>query len=152
MFIRRMWPSRHGSGTLLDAGRLMRDFESLLDAAARSPLEDPSAGVFPAMNVTRNSDAFFVRAELPGVNAEGLKITAEGSKLTVAGSREIPAEQGNVSYHRRERAAGAFSRTVVLPHEVDGERVEAHYVNGVLTITLPIAEAARPRRITVQRD
>lgn len=152
MFVQRVWPSRRGSPRFLDPGRLMRDFEQLLDAASHGFREDPSPGVFPAVNVTRNPGAFFVRAELPGVNVDELTITTEGSKLALSGKRDIRPEQGDVSYHRRERASGAFSRTIALPSEVDGERVEARYVNGVLTITLPVAESAKARQITVQKN
>jgi HSP20 family protein len=67
----------------------------------------------------------------------------------VSGIRQSPEERG-ASYHRKERAEGAFSRSVTLPESFDGARVDAKYVDGVLTLTLPKHEAAKPRRVTVQ--
>jgi HSP20 family protein len=70
--------------------------------------------------------------------------------VSIAGKREIQQEHERVSYHRKERPEGSFSRTVTLPAEVDAERVEAKYADGVLTIMLPKAEAAKPRQIAVK--
>jgi HSP20 family protein len=150
MFKQGMWPS--GSRGLLDPGRLLRDFERVLDAFTTSPWSafGDSTGVFPALNISRDKDRYYIRAELPGVRADDLNITTEGNKLTLSGERRIPDEAG-VSYHRRERTAGKFSRTVTLPGPCDSERVEAKYLDGVLTISLPIAEAAKARRITVNK-
>jgi HSP20 family protein len=148
MFVRRIWPSV-GDDSLFRPTRLLRDFERLLDAATRETGE-PRAGVFPALNINRDAANFYVRAELPGVSADALTITTEGSKLSLSGCREIPAEEGHVSYHRRERASGSFSRTIVLPHDVDSERVDAHYADGILTITLPLSERAKAKQITVR--
>jgi HSP20 family protein len=69
--------------------------------------------------------------------------------ITVSGTRRSPEEEG-VSYHRKERAEGPFSRSVTIPAAFDGTRVEAKYVDGILTLTLPKPEAAKPRRVTVQ--
>jgi HSP20 family protein len=150
MFLRRVWPSRRDANYWRPA-QLLHDFEQLLDFASRSPGDEHMTGVFPALNITRDANSFYVRAELPGVNASELEITTEGAKLSISGSREIAAE-GDVSYHRRERASGSFSRTMVLPNDVDGERVAARYVDGILTITLPLAEAAKAKQITVRTD
>jgi len=152
MFLRRVLPSRRDPGSWFDPGRMLRDFEQLLDVASRSAWASPETGVFPPLNITRDSNCFYVRAELPGVQASELEITTEGNKLSLAGSREIATEKGDVSYHRRERAAGSFSRTLVLPSEVDAERVEARYQDGILTITLPLSDNSRARQITVRTD
>lgn len=152
MFLRRAWPSMGAAQSILDPGRLLRDFERALDAFTRTGSAEPWSSVFPALNITRNPGHYRVRAELPGVQASQLTITTEGAKLSISGSREIPEEEGDVSYHRRERAAGSFSRTVVLPSEVDGEHVDARYEDGILTITLPIAESAKARQISVKTD
>ena len=70
--------------------------------------------------------------------------------MSISGKREIPAEHERVSYHRKERAEGEFSRTVTLPSEIDAERVHARCSNGVLTLTLPKSEDAKPRQIAVR--
>jgi HSP20 family protein len=108
------------------------------------------AGVFPPVNITQDNDNFYVRAEVPGLNAKELSISAMRNRLSLSGKREIPKEQDRVSYHRKERAEGTFSRTVTLPAEVDAERVDARYVDGILNLTLPKAEQAKPRQITVK--
>jgi HSP20 family protein len=133
---------------------LLRDFERVLDAfTSSSPWSvfRDAAGVFPALNITRDAAKYYIRAELPGVRADDLNITTEGNKLSLSGERRIPEEPG-ASYHRRERAAGTFSRTVALPGPFDAEHVEAKYLNGVLTISLPVAESMKARRITVSKS
>ena len=86
---------------------------------------------------------------IPGVDAAKLDVSVVNQTIAVSGTRQAAEERG-VSYHRRERAEGAFSRSVTLPGSFDGERVDAKYVDGVLTLTLPKHEAAKPRRVTVQ--
>jgi HSP20 family protein len=122
----------------------------LLDTATgESPVES-AAGVFPPMNITQDDDAFYLRAEIPGVKAAELSISALRNRVTIAGKREIPREQDRVSYHRKERPEGNFNRVVALPAEVDAERVDARYAEGILTLTLPKAEQAKPRQIAVK--
>jgi HSP20 family protein len=111
---------------------------------------DGSAGApFPALNVWSEGDTLHVEAELPGVPLEALEITVQGDELVLAGERRAP-DEGGVTEHRRERAAGRFSRLVRLPVEVDAQAVQARLRDGVLTITLPRSVASRPRRIEVK--
>jgi HSP20 family protein len=106
-------------------------------------------GVFPLLNVFVHDGDVIVRAEIPGVNAEDIAIEAERGLLTLRGERKPPAESEG-SYHRRERQFGTFSRSIRLPGHVDIERAEAKCRNGVLTLRIPRAEAAKPRRIEVR--
>lgn len=131
-----------------DFERIRREMSRFLDAVP-GPREASGAGVFPAVNVTQDPANFYVRAELPGVKANELEVTAFNRTLTIAGERKEAVQQG-VSYHRRERAHGAFNRSVTLPADFDNEKVEARCVNGVLTVTLPKPEAAKPRQISVK--
>jgi HSP20 family protein len=108
------------------------------------------SGVFPLINLSEGKEAYFVRAELPGVKASELDIQATGSALSLAGERKIPEENGNAKYHRREREAGKFSRMISLGAEIDPEKVEAKMEAGILTITLPKAEKTKPRQISVK--
>jgi HSP20 family protein len=98
----------------------------------------------------RACDCYYLRAEVPGIDPNDLSISAVRDRVSLAGKREIPRESERVSYHRRERAGGSFNRTVTLPGEVDTARVEARYVDGLLTLTLPKAEQSKPRQIPVR--
>jgi len=107
------------------------------------------ASVFPAINLTEDADNYYVRAELPGIRADALDIQAVGRSLTLSGERTIASEGENVRYHRREREAGKFSRTIGLPGDIDANKVDAKLANGMLTVTIAKAEAAKPKQITV---
>lgn len=108
-----------------------------------------SAGVFPSINVTQDAEYFYVRAELPGISADELDITVTDKSLAVSGERKIPPAGNGVTYHRREREAGKFSRMFDLPMQIDSENVDAHMVDGILTIKLSKAKAALPKKIAV---
>jgi HSP20 family protein len=151
MFVRRAWPSRPTfEGAYVDADQLRTDMLRLLDVLSDGTARDVSAGVFPPVNVTQDDDHFYVRAEIPGIDPKDLSISAVRNRLSISGARQIAKEQERVSYHRKERAEGSFDRALTLPGEVDSERVEARYVDGVLTVTLPKAEVAKPRQIKVK--
>ena len=102
------------------------------------------------MNVTQDDNYFYVRAEVPGIRASDLSISAVRNRITIAGRREIPQEHERASYHRKERADGSFDRTVALPTEIDTERVDARYADGILTLKLAKIAEAKPRQITVK--
>lgn len=104
---------------------------------------------FPAINVWDEGEELVAEAELPGLKGEDLDVSVVGSELTVKGERKSTAEDGT-SYHRRERGTGSFTRVLRLPVEVDANRVQAALRDGVLTIRMPKAEAAKPRKINVQ--
>jgi HSP20 family protein len=151
MLVRRVWPSRPTFETSLADFELMRrQMLRLFDASSGEAYNEPEAGVFPPVNLTQDADNFYVRAQIPGVDAKRLEISAHGRRLSISGGREIAKEDEKVSYHRKERAEGAFSRSLTLPHEFEAERVDAHYRSGILTVTLPKSEAAKPRQIQVK--
>jgi HSP20 family protein len=152
MIVRRIWPSTpRWSSPFDELTRMRREMESLFDALSGAPLSSRlGVGVFPAMNVTQDKDGFYVRAELPGVDPGSLEITALKNKLSVSGKREIADPGEGASYHRREREAGSFNRSLTLPAEFDAERVSASYTDGILTVTLPKTDAAKPRQISVK--
>lgn len=105
---------------------------------------------FPALNVWGNSENVVVTAELPGVDAAGLDITVVNNQLTIKGERKEEKPAKDAVCHRCERGVGTFIRTVRLPFAVDGDKVAAKFDNGVLTITLPRPEAAKPKRIEIK--
>lgn len=151
MLVRRVWPSRPTyDSPFADFDQLRREMLRLLDTVAGDAFGDVGAGVFPPMNITQDDDNFYVRAEVPGIKADEISISAVRNRISLSGKREIPTEHERVSYHRKERAEGSFNRTVTLPSEVDAQHVEARYADGILALTLPKAEEAKPRQITVR--
>jgi len=151
MLVRRVWPSRPTfESPFADYEQLRQQMLRLFDAVGGNAFGEPGSGVFPPMNVTEDKDNYYVRAEVPGINAKDLEISALGHNLTISGKREIANENNKASYHRKERAEGEFSRTVTLPAEFDASNVGAQCKAGVLTVTLPKAEAAKPRQIVVK--
>lgn len=151
MLVRRVRPSRPTfENPFADFDQVRREMLRLADSLAGEAYSGAGAGVFPPVNVTQDDDQFYVRAELPGIKPDELSISVHRNRLTLSGKREIPGERGNVSYHRKERPEGSYSRTVALPLEINADRVEARYSDGILTVTLPKAEAAKPRQIAVK--
>lgn len=105
----------------------------------------------PAVNVWETADAVMVEMEVPGLRKDQLDVSVAGGELSLKIDRPQLNEEG-VTYHRRERPVGTFTRVLRLPVEVDADRVEAELRGGVLTITLPKAESAKPRKITVTSE
>ena len=106
----------------------------------------------PAVDVAERNDAYLVYLELPGVDAQAIDISFEQNVLTVRGSKPASFEsqaQAELRVYAAERVAGAFERSIRLPEFVDGERIAASFVNGVLTIPVPKAKAAPPRKIEI---
>lgn len=151
MVMRRVWPSRPAfDNPPGDFDQVRREMLRLFDEVAGESFGPVETGVFPPLNVTQDEDNFYLRAEVPGINPNELSISAVRNRVSLAGKREIQRENERVSYHRKERAEGSFNRTVTLPTEVDTERVDARYADGILSLTLPKAEAAKPRQIAVR--
>ena len=151
MFVQRVWPSRPTfDSSLSDFEQIRREMLRLLDASTGDAAPDQGAGVFPPMNITQDDENFYLRAEIPGIKPAEITISALRNRVAISGKREIPREHDRVSYHRKERPEGAFNRSVTLPMEVDAERVDARYADGILTLTLPKAEQAKPRQIAVR--
>jgi HSP20 family protein len=104
----------------------------------------------PAMNVWADEQAVYAEVDLPGIDVDKLDISVtEGNKLTFQGERAV-LDLPNAVWHRQERGGGTFTRTLTLPTMVDADKVEAKYENGVLRLTLPRAEAAKPRKIAIK--
>jgi HSP20 family protein len=89
-------------------------------------------------------------AELPGVKSEDVKLSIENNVLTIGGEKRQEAEAKTERVHRYERSYGVFERAFALPNSVDPDKIEARYENGILTVTVPKIEKARPREIPVK--
>ncbi len=133
----------HEWNPLAEVANLQREMNRLFGDFTRAE------EVFPAVNVWSNADQTTVSAEAPGLDPEQIRLTVNGRYLTLEGERKADA-QGAGEAHRRERAMGAFARTIALPYDADPDRVKAVCRNGILTITLPRHEATKPRAIRVQ--
>ena len=145
------WPT-WGWRAPTELDRMRREMDRLFEGLRGGISREPAAGVFPLTNVTEDSNNYYVRAELPGIKAGDLDISVTGDGISISGAREITAEKKNARYHRREREAGKFSRMISLPGHIDTKKVDAHSVDGVLTVVLPKAAAAKPKQITVKAE
>jgi len=152
MLLRRTtdWPTWGWKSPFEEMERMRRQMDWLSGGLSNGLFGQTAAGVFPLMNVTEDKDNYYVRAELPGLKAAELDISVTGDNLSITGERKLPVEDEKAQYHRREREAGRFSRIVSLPAQIDAGRVEARCADGVLTVRLPKAEAAKPKQITVK--
>lgn len=103
-----------------------------------------------ALDVTENDKEYTVKASLPGIQPDALDITYDNNTLTIKGEVKAEEEQENQRVHLRERRYGCFSRSVTLPTVVQSDAIQADYEAGVLTLHLPKAEEARPRRIAIK--
>ncbi len=109
----------------------------------------PAAGSVP-LDIYQQDGNVVVKASIPGVKPEDIDVTVVGDMLTIKGETRMEKEVREENAVRRERRFGAFSRSVTLPTPVDTSKANATYENGVLTLTLPVAEEARPKEIKVQ--
>ena len=107
----------------------------------------------PAIDIAETKDAYVLYADLPGVDASGVEIAFEKNVLTLSGAKPTTLEakeNAEVRVHAAERITGKFERAVRLPEYVDGDKITAAFTNGLLTITVPKAKAAQPRRIEIK--
>ena len=142
----RRQPFRDAAGMHNDVERVFRDMLGSFESPA-------TAGAFaPALDVAETEDEFTLVVELPGVSPEDVDITLEENVLTISGERTFYDEKTEDTFRRVERAFGRFHRAVRLPDRVAGDRVEASYTDGLLTVTVPKAEEAKPRRIEVRAN
>lgn len=111
-----------------------------------------AAGAYPGINVGRTAKSLEVYAFAPGLDASTIDVTVERGVLKLSGERRAPKESSDskVQAYASERPQGRFSRAITLPDDVDTGKVEAKYRDGVLQISIAVAESAQPQRITVQ--
>jgi len=104
----------------------------------------------PACDIFEDKNGIKIVAEIPGVKQEDIKLSLENNVLTIRGEKKQLAEENTERVHRYERSYGAFERSFALPSTVDPEKVEATHRDGLLTITVPKVEKARPREIQIR--
>lgn len=139
---------RVSDNDLFASMREMQRLQSSLNRLLSHPATNRAAE-FPPINVWTSENGAIVRAEIPGVAADDVEISLVNDTLTLRGSRKTEELSEGESRHRQERGYGQFTRSLQLPFGVEAEKVQAKFTNGVLQITLPRAEAEKPRKISV---
>lgn len=137
----------------------LRDFAQLqdrinrvfTDAHGRGADGLPTAGTWvPPVDIFQNDHALVLKVELPDIKREDIAVTVDHGTLTISGEKKLSGDVKNEQFHRIERRYGTFSRTFSLPPAIETSQVAADYRDGVLTVTLPMREEAKPRQITVE--
>ena len=139
------WPGFGRLSSLRD--ELDRLFESPWTELART--SQLLSGWTPALDIHEDKDNFIVRAELPGMKREDIDVSLHDGALSISGERKLEQKYEEAEVYRTERFFGKFQRTVTLPAAVAADKVKAQYKDGVLTITLPKTEEAKPKQIDV---
>jgi HSP20 family protein len=139
--------------------RPFRDLVSIQDEMNRlfddffgRPVTRPewTEGVWtPSVDVSETKDNVIINAEIPGMSKEDVKLSVQNNVLTLSGERKQEKEEKDANYHRIERSYGSFSRSFTLPASVKPDKVKATYKDGILKITLPKSEEAKPKQIPI---
>jgi HSP20 family protein len=143
------FPSNMPSSVFDELWRLQQEVDELFGSWS-SPLGIRSLprGTFPAVNVGQTPERVDVYLFAPGIDPKSLDISIQQNLLTVSGKRELRAED-EADYYRQERFSGEFRRVISLPEDVDSERVQAKYFDGIVQIGVQRRESARPRQIEI---
>ena len=130
--------------------RLEQELNDLLDGGTSwsSGIRSLPAGTFPAINVGSTDAQVTVYAFAPGIDPKSLDIQLQQNLLTISGARQ-ETQEGSPTYYRKERFRGEFRRVLTLPDDVDPDKVEAKYRDGIVEITIQRRESAKPRQIAV---
>jgi HSP20 family protein len=122
----------------------------LFDDAFTRPLNMSAVSAMPAIDLYQTDDEIVVKAALPGIKPDEVQISVTGDVLTLRGEFKRQEQQKEATWHIREQRSGIFERSVMLPTEVQTDKSKADFENGILTITLPKAEAVKPRTISIK--
>jgi len=141
---------------LREMNQMQRDIDEAFRGFGLGRLFGPGFGAgvglrdWPRINLREDADHIFVEALLPGVDPGTIDMNVLGNTLTLAGERFVAEAEGpGRTWHRRERGTGKFLRTIELPVDIDPDQVKAEYRNGLLRVTLPKIEAAKPKKISI---
>ncbi len=129
--------------------RMEREMEEFQKRMAQffGDLDISGTAGYPPVNIWQNHDGALLYAEVPGLEKEDISV--RGSTVTIKGSRRAESPEKDERFHLRERKTGDFTRTIELPYQIEVDKVSARIQNGVLEITLPRAEAEKPRKISL---
>jgi HSP20 family protein len=129
---------------------LREAMDQLFDDAFTHPLSFSGVSAAPAIDMYQTDDEVVVKATLPGLKPEDVDITVTGETLTLRGEYKQEDEKKNAHYHIREHRSGSFERSLLLPTDVKADKAKADFEDGVLTISMPIAEEVKPKTIAVK--
>jgi HSP20 family protein len=130
---------------------MRREFDRLFEDFLPSLADDaPAPAWTPRLDLVEREDAFVARMDLPGLKVEDISVEMENNRLVVRGDRKHEEKTEKEDYVRMERSYGSFYRSFTLPRNVDPEHIDAAFDAGVLTLTFPKTEEAKPRKIEVQ--
>jgi HSP20 family protein len=129
---------------------LREAMDRLFDDAFTRPVGMSGDSAIPTIDLYQDADEVVVKAALPGLKAEDVQISITADVLTLRGEFKQESEKKEVTYHIREHRQGMFERSVMLPTDVQSDKAKADFENGILTITLPKAEAVKPKTITIK--
>jgi HSP20 family protein len=133
-----------------DTMTLREAMDRLFDDAFTRPISMSGGSVTPAIDLYQNDDEVIVKASLPGLEAEDVQISVTADILTLRGEFKQDTEEKETTYHIREHRYGSFERSIMLPTDVQTDKAKADFENGILTISLPKAEAVKPRTINIK--
>lgn len=126
------------------------EFERMRRVMSR--LDSQRSSEFPAVNTWLSSDDSVVTTEIPGVDPENIDISVTGKTVTLRGSRKADSINDEQIFHRRERWNGEFTKTIELPFNIESNNVSARFKKGVLYLSLPKAEAEKPKKIEIKSN
>jgi HSP20 family protein len=138
-------------GLFGDFDRLSRQMDEIFGSVAMpTSIRAVAPGAYPAVNIGTTPKSIEVYAFAPGLDSEKLEVTVDRGVLTIAGERPAPQEAEKARTYSQERLYGSFRRVMSLPEDVDPERIDARYRDGLLQVSIARKEAMQPKRITVQ--
>jgi HSP20 family protein len=126
-----------------------RLFNTFFEGAPGGNVASSGRRWIPAMDLVETGDEFVLRADLPGLSEDDVKVELEGGVLTVSGERETEDEQRGQDYVRLERSTGAFARSLTLPDGIDPDNIKASFDRGVLEVPIPKPEQSNPHKVAI---
>ncbi|MBI5476032.1 MAG: Hsp20/alpha crystallin family protein [Ignavibacteriales bacterium] len=136
---------------VVNFGNMHRELDKIFEQF-RSDVqnEDVSKTLMPVVDIVERENEFSIKVEIPGVDKKDVKITIQNDVLTIRGEKKQEEEKKGENYYRTERSYGTFQRSFTLPSSVANEKIDASYDNGILTLTIPKLEEAKPKEIEVK--
>jgi HSP20 family protein len=149
-----LWRSQAAPSVWDELSSARREMDRVFDRFFNQPVTQGLAVWAPAVDVRETNDELHVSAELPGLKPEDVSVTVENGVLTISGEKKQEVQEGKEEgdYYLFERRYGRFERSFTLPRSVSADRVKARFENGILTVSLPKAEEAKPRKVQIEAN
>lgn len=150
MALERWRPRLMGWSPVREIARLEKEMEDVFGRLPAWPWGDRSPGWAPAVDMIDQKDELLLRADLPGLDEKDIEVTMQDGTITIRGERKEEKEEKKEDYYCCERSYGAFARTLMLPMNIDPDKVKATFSKGVLEIHLPKAKEAKGKKVEVK--